>query len=59
MKEHLCQAISGLREFGISDSTERYLFKSVKKGAFAAERSKLVIDISVPQKEIIMMRTTC
>ena len=30
IKEHLCQAILVLREFEISDSTVRYLFKPVK-----------------------------
>ena len=51
VKWHLCQAIPGLREFGISDSTVRYLFKPVKEGIFAAERYKSVIDASVPQKD--------
>lgn len=31
IKEHLCQAIFGLREFGMSDSTVRYLFEPAKK----------------------------
>lgn len=51
IKEHLCQAIPGLREFGIFDSAVRYLFQLVKKGTFAAERYMLVIDASVQQKD--------
>ena len=51
IKEHLCQAIPGLREFGIFDSAVRYLFQLVKKGTFAVERYMLVIDASVQQKD--------
>ena len=50
VKEHLCPVMPGLRKFGISYSTVRYLFKPVKKGTFAAECYKLVIDASVPQR---------
>ena len=65
IKEHLCQAIHSLCEFGISDSTVRYLFKPVKKGAFSAERYKLVTDASVTHlkttrnTKIILMHTIC
>ena len=37
INEHLCQAILGLREFGISNSTIRYSFKLVKKRTFSSE----------------------
>ena len=58
IKEHLCQAIPSLCEFGIFDSKVRYLFKPVKKGAFSAERYKSIRERTRSTK-IILMHTIC
>ena len=52
IRNHLHKSVPGLKECGgISESTVRYLFKPVRKGTFAAEQYKSVIDAAVPCKD--------
>ena len=51
LRDYLLETISGLDEHGLGITTVRYLFQPVKKGTFAAENYKGLIDGKVAGKD--------